>query len=73
MSDLNWWEPAAGAMRVIIDSLPRKTQQRIVEQLQLLAQVQADKGELQASYFSRMLSGEPYPQPKPKPNLKIVK
>jgi len=73
MSDLIWWEPTMGAMEVIVDCLPRETQERIVQRLQLLAVAQEDRGDVTASYYSRALSGEPFPKPAPKPHLRLVK
>jgi hypothetical protein len=73
MSELAFWEPTLGAMEVIVDCLPPDTQRRIIERLQLLAKVQEERGYTTASYFSRALSGESCPMPKPKPKLVIVK
>jgi len=63
MSDTTFWEPTMGAIECVIDCLPRKAQERIVERLQLLARVQESQGEMVASRFSRALSGEPLPTP----------
>jgi hypothetical protein len=49
MSDTTFWEPTMGAIECVIDCLPRKAQERIVERLQLLARVQESHGELVAS------------------------
>jgi hypothetical protein len=73
MSDTTFWEPTMGAMECLIDCLPPKAQERIVERLQLLARVQESQGDLVASRFSRALSGESVPVPRPKPNLRLVK
>jgi hypothetical protein len=72
MIDPNWFSPTADAIRTVIDCLPADVQQKVFDRLQLLARVQADRGELQASYFTRAVSGEPLPEPKPKPRLKVV-
>jgi hypothetical protein len=69
MSD---WD-ALGAMEIIVKCLPPETQRTIMGQLQLLAKVQADAGMINASYFTRALSGESPPTPKPKPRLVLVK
>jgi hypothetical protein len=74
---MDYWEPTMGALEAIVDCLDVRTQQKIVERLQLLAQVQADRGLVEASYFSRCLSGEPYPgeeseQPKTKHGIFTV-
>lgn len=73
MIDLTFWEPTMGAMDVIVSCLPRETQLLIAEQLQLLAVAQEDCGNQTASYYSRALSGEAAPQPKPKSKLAIVR
>jgi hypothetical protein len=73
MSDMTFWEPTMGAMEAIVDCLPRETQQYIVERLQILTRVQETRGLTTASYFSRALSGEPSPAPKPKTKLVVIK
>ena len=72
MSDLDAWN-SLGAMETIVKCLPPETQRTIMGQLQLLAKAQADAGMINASYFSRALSGEPPPTPKLKPKLVLVK
>jgi hypothetical protein len=61
MIDSQWWESTSGAIEAIIVCLPKETQEKIADYLQLLAQVQRDKGLDVASMYSRMLSGEPAP------------
>jgi hypothetical protein len=75
MTDLTFWEPTMGAMEVIVDCLPRETQVKIAQRLQLLAVAQEDRGDMTASYYSRALSGERFPKPesKPKSHLRLVK
>ena len=77
--DSEWWESTCGVLETIILFLPKETQEKISEHLQLLAQVQADRGLNIASHYSRMLSGEAppgsqiAPPERPKRNhLKVV-
>jgi hypothetical protein len=73
MSDCtDYWHPMMGAFAAIIGSLPQETRDEICERLQLTAVAQADKGLMTASYFSRMLSGEPAPVMSRKPELRVV-
>jgi hypothetical protein len=85
MSDYDYWQPTIGAMGAIIDCLPCETQQKIAEHLQLLGQVAKDRGDLDASYYARVLSGErtidvvadnhpaiSHPRPRPQ-HLKVVR
>jgi hypothetical protein len=76
MIDSQWWESTAGVFEAIIGCLPPEVQEKIVERLQLLARVQADKGLDVASYYSRMMSGEAPPGlqagPPERPKLKVV-
>jgi hypothetical protein len=73
---LDYWEPVLGALDAIIAHLPRETQKAICEHLQALSKVQADRGMLTASCFSRCLSGEAPPHLEspvdPHPHLKLV-
>jgi hypothetical protein len=69
---LDFWVATRAAFSAIIDSLPAEQQAKVLDQLQSWARVLTDKGELQAAYFCRDLSGEEFPQPQPKPDLKIV-
>jgi hypothetical protein len=71
--NLDWWEPVFGALQAIIDVLPREQQQKIVAQLQAMAQVQEDRGELQAAYFCHALAGDEFPAPPDRSHLKVVK
>jgi hypothetical protein len=57
----DYWESCGAALEAIIHALPPDTQRKIRAQLQARAAVQADNGEVRASYFSRMLSGEEPP------------
>jgi hypothetical protein len=69
---LIWWEPLQDALGVIIDCLDLETRQRITDRLRLTAVCQQDKKLKLASFFSRALSGEPYPgagQPVPRLSL----
>jgi hypothetical protein len=74
MSDMTFWEATMGPMDIIIGVLPLELQKKIVERLQDLAVVQADRGDMVASYFSRALSGEPYPEEptKPAPRFTVI-
>jgi hypothetical protein len=56
----------------IIDVMPLEQQQKTVEHLRLAARVLEDRGELQAANFCRDVSGEPYPEPKSKPKLRVI-
>jgi hypothetical protein len=70
----DYWEATGSAFEAIICALPTDTQWKIRAQLQARAVVQADNGEVRASYFSRMLSGEEPPVPKQdrRPKLRLV-
>jgi hypothetical protein len=57
----DYWESCGAAFEAIICALPPDIQGKICAQLQARAVVQADNGELRASYFSRMLTGEEPP------------
>jgi hypothetical protein len=57
----DYWEAAGAALEAIIHALPPDIQGEIRARLQARAVVQADNGELRASNFSRMLSGEDPP------------
>jgi hypothetical protein len=57
----DFWESCGGALEAIIHALPPDVQGEIRARLQARAVVQADNGELRASNFSRMLSGEDPP------------
>jgi hypothetical protein len=70
MSCVDFWDPVVNCMGIIIDALPAEKRLEVVERLQLLAEVFADRGDLMASNFARALSGEPFPAEKPK--LRIV-
>jgi len=73
----DFWEATGGALEAIIHALPPDTQRKIRARLQARAVVQADNGELRASNFSRMLSGEDPPVPKQvkrrRDHLRLVK
>jgi hypothetical protein len=69
---LNWWEPLQDALGVFLDCLDLETQKRVTDRLRLVAVVQQDKGLKLANFFTRALSGEPYPgagQPVPRLSL----
>jgi hypothetical protein len=68
---LNWWEPMQSTLGAIIDCLDVETQKRITDRLRLVAVTLQDKGLRGASYFSRALSGEPYPGPGPVPRISL--
>ena len=72
---MDWWQPTFTALTAIIDVLPPEQREKIVDQLQLMAEVNANRGDQQAEYFCRALSGEEWHQPAPKPrnHLKVVK
>jgi hypothetical protein len=65
MIDSQWWEATSGVLETIIFYLPPEVQEKIAERLQLLAQVQHDRGLDAASMYSRMISGEAPPQTQP--------
>jgi hypothetical protein len=74
MNDLNWWVPLRTMFLSIVDTMPPAQQAAVMDMVQAWGRVLQDKGELQASYFCRDLSGEEFPQPKPKSShLKVVK
>jgi len=68
----DFWDPLRAALLAIIDVMPPDQQQKTVEQLQAMARVCEDRGDLQSAHFCRAVSGEPFPQPKPKPRLRLV-
>jgi hypothetical protein len=74
MSCTDFWQPTMMCLGIVIDALPPEKRLQVVENLQLLAQVFADRGDLIGSDFARALSGEPFPMPEAKgSHLKIVK
>jgi hypothetical protein len=76
MSDPEWWHPCFAAVSSILDILPPEYQRRAAEQLQQMAQCCEDRGDTVSAYFCRALSGEEFPEAKPKPrpqHLKLVK
>jgi hypothetical protein len=58
---LDFWNPVLSAFGVLLDALPRERREWAVEQLKLMATVQADRGDQAAEYFCRALAGEEYP------------
>jgi hypothetical protein len=73
MSCTDFWDPAFAALSCILDALPKEQQDRAIEQLKLMAVVQADRGNRTADYFCRALAGEEFPAPKARPKLTIIK
>jgi hypothetical protein len=58
---LDFWDPVLSAFGCILDAMPLEQQTRAIEQLQLMATVQANRGDQAAEYFCRALAGEEYP------------
>lgn len=74
MSQCNdYWDPVRNALFAILDVLPAEQQEKAVQQLQAMARVCEDRGDIASSYFCRELSGEKYPEPKAGPKLSVVK
>jgi hypothetical protein len=77
MSDecLDYWIPTLGPLGIIIDCMPPSIQQKIVERLQLLGAVKASEGEMAASIYARVLSGEHIrdEEPRPQPKLELIR
>lgn len=69
----DFWIPCRAVFSAIIDSLPPEQQAKVLDQLQSWVRVLEDRNEIAAANFCRDLSGEPFPQPKPKPDLRVVK
>jgi hypothetical protein len=73
----DYWESCGGAIQAIIAEMPDSIQERIRQRLRDLAARQAKDGEIHASYFSRMVSGEKPPVPQQikrrRDHLRLVK
>jgi hypothetical protein len=73
---MNYWDPTMAALTAIVDVLPKELQDRVIQQLQNMATVCADRGDKPSEFFCRALSGQEFPEPQPKPrpqHLRVVK
>ena len=64
---LDFWNPVLSAFGCILDAMAPEQQNRAIEQLKLMATVQANHGDHATEYFCRALAGEEFPAPQPGP------
>lgn len=69
----DFWYPTFAAISAILDVLPKELQDKAIAQLQQMAQCCEDRGDRTSAYFCRAVSGEEFPEPKPKPQLRAIR
>jgi hypothetical protein len=70
----DYFRSCGDVFEALIAEMPRALQEKLRHRLRDLAVKQAEEGELQASYFSRVVSGEKpaAPQPAKRAHLRLV-
>jgi hypothetical protein len=79
MSDhcYDYFEGCGGVLEAFLAEMPTRIQDRIRDRLRALAEVQAESGDIHASEFSRLVSGQPPAPPQQvkrrRDHLRLVK
>jgi hypothetical protein len=60
---MDYWNPVISALGCLLDAMPREQREKAIEQLKLMATVQANHGDHATEYFCRALAGEEFPAP----------
>jgi hypothetical protein len=72
----SYWEPCSSVFEAFLSEMPARIQDKIRDRLRALAEVQAENGDIHASHFARVVSGEELAVPKQdkrRAHLRLVK